>query len=471
MGVKFIDIFVNSVMGNKSSSLLGHKKLETVFSSLVEQVGLKQTVLIRQVSNDRAQEVQFHRFIKNKKVIPKKLIDYSWQGSTINFAKKHLLVISDTTQVVFAPDQKREFVGYVSHNTKKEGFNLHPAILLDATDGGCYGLGGIHISRYEKSKQKKQTRSAYVKKTFEENERYKWFDAPNQAIQNCAGAECYTLVGDRESDIYALISKTKDAQWEFLYRCRTDRKIENGAKEKLYETIEGWEVEHHYDLDLKSTKRRTAHIARLDVKFGQVTIKRPKGHPDKNLPKQIEIGVIEVKEQVSTIVGNEAPIHWRLLTSHPIDDLNQVMEIIQWYIWRWIIEQLFRTFKSKGLAIENAEIKTFHGLKNLATIALLAAIQVIQLVQAREGQTIQKMENSFDEKEKECLIALNKKLEGKTAKQKNPHSNNTLAFAAWVIARLGGWKGYASERPPGPITIIRGLSQFYNVLQGFYLRL
>jgi len=461
-------------MGKKSSSIFGHKKLDQVFTPLVEQIGLKQNVLIRQVSKDRAQEVQFHRFINNEKVTPKKLIDYSWQTSTSDYIKKHILVVSDTSQLVFSPDERREYIGYVSHNTEKEGFNIHPAILLDAHDGGCYGLGGINISRYEKPsipKKKKQVKSNYVKKPFEENERYKWFDAPNQAIKNCSGASAYTLIGDRESDIYTLIAKTLDAQWQFLYRCKSNRRIEDGTKKKLFETIDQWKVQHRYDLELRSTQKRTAHTARLDVKFGQVIIKRPEEHPDKSLPLHIKIGVIEVKEQASTVIANEAPIHWRLLTSHPIDKVAQVKKIIQWYVWRWTIEQLFRTFKSKGLAIEKAELKTYHGLKNLATIALLAATQVIQLVQARKGNTIQRIEDSFDEQEKECLIALNEKLEGKTQKQKNPYSNNTLAFASWVIARLGGWKGYASERPPGPITIIRGLSQFYTILQGFYLRL
>ncbi len=32
--------------------------------------------------------------------------------------------------------------------------------------------------------------------------------------------------------------------------------------------------------------------------------------------------------------------------------------------------------------------------------------------------------------------------------------------ASWMIARLGGWKGYASERKPGPITMHYGLIRF-----------
>ncbi|MGA8447201.1 MAG: hypothetical protein WB766_18710, partial [Roseiarcus sp.] len=42
------------------------------------------------------------------------------------------------------------------------------------------------------------------------------------------------------------------------------------------------------------------------------------------------------------------------------------------------------------------------------------------------------------------------------AKQKNPHPPGSLAFAAWVFARLGGWTGYYGK--PGPIVMLRGLT-------------
>ncbi|TIM04298.1 hypothetical protein [Mesorhizobium sp.] len=66
----------------------------------------------------------------------------------------------------------------------------------------------------------------------------------------------------------------------------------------------------------------------------------------------------------------------------------------------------------------------------------------------------------------EALIA---RLEGKTQKQNNPHPQHTLAWAAWCIARLGGWNGYAKERPPGPVTFSNGLRRFHAIAEGFAL--
>jgi len=69
------------------------------------------------------------------------------------------------------------------------------------------------------------------------------------------------------------------------------------------------------------------------------------------------------------------------------------------------------------------------------------------------------------------LQKVNERLEGKTEKQKNPFPSNKLNWAAWIIARLGGWKGYKSQKPPGPITMKTGLDKFQNIFQGYQLYL
>jgi hypothetical protein len=189
------------------------------------------------------------------------------------------------------------------------------------------------------------------------------------------------------------------------------------------------------------------------------------------LPETLTVHVVEVKERPDSVVNNEKPVHWVLLTSHSIDSVEKAMQIIRYYRWRWVIEQTFRTLKSQGLAIEESEVTTFEGLANLAFMALIAAVQIMQLVQAREGKTAQPIESVFSHAEIEVLKVINPTLEGKTEKLKNPHPPESLAFAAWVIARLAGWSGYTKQRPPGPITMKIGLIRFKNIAQGFILRI
>ena len=42
-------------------------------------------------------------------------------------------------------------------------------------------------------------------------------------------------------------------------------------------------------------------------------------------------------------------------------------------------------------------------------------------------------------------------------------NGESLSWAVWVIARLGGWSGYASQRPSVPSTMSRGLKKFKTI--------
>lgn len=94
----------------------------------------------------------------------------------------------------------------------------------------------------------------------------------------------------------------------------------------------------------------------------------------------------------------------------------------------------------------------------------------MQLTQARNGESAEPASVAFDGSEVEALAALDAGLEGKTAKQKNPHAKHSLAWASWIIARLGGWDGYPSSKPPGPITFKHGLDYFRAIAKGWSLR-
>ena len=68
----------------------------------------------------------------------------------------------------------------------------------------------------------------------------------------------------------------------------------------------------------------------------------------------------------------------------------------------------------------------------------------------------------------EALSLQQPALEGRTAKQKNPHPKGSLAYTSWVCARLGGWTGYYGK--PGPITMMHGLRSLKAMLNGWKLR-
>ena len=71
---------------------------------------------------------------------------------------------------------------------------------------------------------------------------------------------------------------------------------------------------------------------------------------------------------------------------------------------------------------------------------------------------------AFSEPEIDTIEALSPVLGGGTERQCNPHPPRSLASAAWVMARLGGWNCCCA--PPGPITMRRGRERFGAMHEG-----
>lgn len=456
----------------KSISILGDQRLERSHGKLVDAMFQKQRVVLRALGNNRTEEVVFGRFLRNPRINPSNLVKQFWHTHPVEWKEKHLLIIEDTTTASFGLFMNRKGLGVIAKEGTKTGFYLHSALILDAADLSCHGLGAVKAYlRDERTAEEKASRRLDLRRMpFETKERYKWCSVTEEAVRNCPQALRYTIVGDRELDIYDVMARFTENKWDFVLRSAASRSLKF-EPETLFPVVANWPVLHTYPVKLPATPERSAHEAMLSLKFGPVTILKSDSHLDKNLMPAIPLYVVEVKEQPDTVVGHEKPVHWLILTSHTVQSVEQAQQIVRWYRERWMTEQTFRTLKSEGLDLENSEVETYESLANLATLAMLAATQIMQLVNARNGQTSQTLDETFTPIEIDCLQKLNPALEGQTTKQKNPYIHNSLAFASWVIARLGGWSGYSSQRPPGPITMLNGIVRFYNMLEGASLKL
>ena len=136
---------------------------------------------------------------------------------------------------------------------------------------------------------------------------------------------------------------------------------------------------------------------------------------------------------------------------------------------RWFIEEGFRLLKNKGYKIENNQLENGYALRKLTVLLLHNVLRVMQMLIAYQSTEEQDAAIAFTENEISCLNIVSKKYEGKTEKLKNTHKQGTLKWATWIIARLGGWSGYSSQRPPGPITLKNGLDNFNYIYIGWMM--
>jgi hypothetical protein len=403
--------------------------------------------------------VGFSRFLANGRVTAESLIE-GWAVSTAAAcAGRHVLAIQDTSEINFSTTaDNRRGLGEIGKGSGR-GVLLHPMLAVDAGTGGVLGLAAGRI----------WTRAGRVeiphnKRPLSEKESERWLTTAEAAKPVLAGAAMVTEVSDRESDIYAKWARLPGANFHILTRATHDRPIKEGGK--LSTTI--LRPAGKADVELAERPTRPARTAHLVARFGPVTLARPKNTIEKDLPKTVTVNLVEVAE-VGAPPGAE-PILWRLLTTHAVEDAAMAWRVVGWYRMRWTIEQFFRTLKQQGLRLEDSQLESAERLIKLTAIAARAACVIMQLVQARDGRSLQSAEIAFTPTEIETLHALLPEVEGKTALQKNPHPPGSLAWAAWIIAKLGGWDGYPKSKPPGPITFRHGLAYFHSLAHGWRLR-
>lgn len=450
----------------------GDKRLEKVGNLLHSCILEKNCVSLRKIAKDRAMEVRFGRFLSNEQVTVKELKEQKISQASRLSSGRHVLGIQDTTELNYQAHASRvSGLGPVG-NGKDKGLFLHPLLVLDAESSACLGFGAIHtwIREWPTGPvDKKKNSHDYRKLLIEEKESYRWLETAATAKKYLAEAKMLTIIADRESDIYEEWYRIPDEKTHLLTRACYNRRLGNGLL--LSDYVNSLEVQCIKLVPVRERdKNRSAHLAKLEIRFGEVEITRPAGCSDKNAPKKIKLRVIDVKELPESVINEEKPIHWRLLTTHIIDRVEDALQLVTWYCCRWNIEQLFRTLKKQGFRVESSQIETGSGLTKLAVIALGCALQTMQLTLARYDEKQERpLSDLFTEDEAILLHALLTGLEGKTEKQKNPYQKGKLAWGAWIIARLGGWKGYASERPPGPITMYEGQQEFAALHRGWRL--
>jgi len=400
-------------------------------------------VRVRRLGGSRAGEIRLTRFLRNEAVSPEAMIAEAARLTGPRCAGRHVLAIQDTTVV---------------RSQGGGGLYLHPVLAVDAESGSILGLTGASFLR--RTGGGKADRR---KKPAKDKQSRRWLDGARASVEACRGAARLTVIADRESDIFSLFAR-RPAEADLIVRAAHDRALEDGGR--LFGAVDALAVAGRAELDLPAKAGRKARKAKVAARFMTAKLARPRNGLVEDLPTKVDVTVVDVREENPPL--GEAVVHWRLITTHPVADAAEAFVVADLYRRRWAIEQLFRTLKTQGFDIEGLLIEEEAPLCRLTMAALIAAVTIQQLVHARDGDKgpglLRPLTDAFEPEDRPLLEAFTARLEGKTQRQKNSHPPGSLAYGAWVCARLGGWTGYYGK--PGPIVMLEGWLYFQAAKHG-----
>lgn len=382
---------------------------------------------------------------------------------------EHVLVLQDTSEVNYHAHNGRfkvndPHLGVLSNNIST-GLLAHAGLAVSASTELPIGLSYIEINHrpFDRTPVTSHQREQLPLK---DKESYRWLQTVEQSRKCLSDASQVTVIGDRESDIYELFACRADSQTHILVRNYNDRKTASGKKISNHFDEKQWEGEKV--VTLVGNQHRPTRQATLQFRWTELNL----APPDKRKKllqdyPMVNLWGVEVMEIPASVPEGEEGIHWRLLTTHPVVDLEMANQITHWYSLRWLIEELFRILK-QGLNVEKSQFETGIALKKLLTLSLHASWKILLMKQNRLNTHQLDADICFSAQQIQCLQALQPGLQGKTNKQQNPFKVDSLAWAAWLIARLGGWKpAPLDKRPFGVVSLARGMQVFQNQFNGW----
>jgi Transposase DNA-binding len=439
----------------------GNKILNDLFSKSVHS--------IRQFSQSEADAKGVYRFLSNDRVSEDDIIMNLSTTCKTACTGKFVVCIQDTTEINLSKHRNRilkdEFIG--TTNQKGEyglGFLLHPSFVLDAQSGIPYGYADIKVWNRSLTLKTKFERS-YNKLPITEKESYKWIEVSENTKNTLSDTvEGMVIVQDREGDIYEQFATIPDQKTDLIIRARTNRTLVD--KSKLFTCLDQILPQGTYEINVAGClkTKRTKRLAKLDIRYKPIEISRTNG-TSKGVAPITQLYIIEVQER--GYKGTDK-ICWRLLTTIPVENVAIAKMCIEWYSWRWKIEEVFKILKKEGYDIEASELESALAIRKLCLMIMEVVIKLFLMRLAySEPETEITADAVFTAEEQEFLEEQIKKLEGKTERQKNPYKIKDLKRYVWLIARLGGWKSYESKRIPGITTLWIGMRYFKIAKEGW----
>lgn len=407
-------------------------------------------------NGDRAKTKAAYRFFDHEQVTMEAVLQSHYQATAQRMAKETVVVVpQDTTFLNYSThpaaenlgligSQAEGLIGLVVHDTM--AFNLE-GTPLGLVDVQCWARDPEQFGKKHKRRQLQ----------FEEKESVKWLrslEALERLQKQCPQTQIISI-GDREADIYELfVWGQKPGRPALLIRANHDRRLrdEHGY---LWEAMAARDVAAIKELRLPRTAKRPARQARLELRFGPVTLRAPKTRA--KLP-DVKLWAVWARE-IDPPKGQKA-VEWMLLTNLAVEDVEQACKMLEYYTRRWGIEVFHKTLKS-GCQIESRQLGSADRIEACLAIDMVVAWRIFHLTKLGRETPDVPCTVYFEDIQWQALV-------GFIAKDPIPPAKPpSLRDATRMVASLGGFLGRKSDGEPGTETIWLGLQRLDDIAEAW----
>ena len=370
-----------------------------------------------------------YRFLSNPAFGYEDLLLPHW-SQTYNAATQcsRTLLLADTTEFDFTTHNALKGRGPVGNSREDIGFSLHTMLAMDPQTQEI--LGCMMLSPFirqlapigeTKAERKKRGRESHV-----------WEESVLQigrVPKHCQ----WIYVSDSNSDVYTFWQTCEDLGYDFVLRVAQDRNVEISQEDVQAELDEGHlktlaralpGVDAHL-VSIPAQHAQPRREARLHINFQKVHVQPPVNGASL---RKTEIAAWVVRVWESQPPEGQEPLEWILLTTLPIACPSEAWEVVQWYGWRWLLEDFHKALKT-GCRMEHHNLQSMEAQWKLLAVLTPIALRLLVIRHTAQQAGNTPATDVVSQKAIQVIVFLDRR-----------HRSITTAQDLWhAIARLGGY--------------------------------
>jgi len=342
-----------------------------------------------------------------------------------------VLCLQDTTELDFSSQPGMAGLGRLNDEAR-QGLYLHPTLVVTPAGVALGVIDAWMWARGPKDQPQVKESTRWVE----------GYEVVADLAERMPGTRL-VYVADREGDRRELMDAAprRGTPADWLVRAKHNRNTMAG--DKLWDRLSRSEPVGEVEFLLPAAPDRAARRVRQTLYRQVVTLPARKGAPP------VTVTAILAREENPP--PGEKALEWRLLTNREAETLEAVVELIDGYRRRWLVEIFFRILKS-GCRVEALPLGTLERLERALVIYLMIAWRILHWVTwGRECPDLP-CDVVFDPEEWQAAWIV-------AHRRPPPDTPPKLSDMVRLIAGFGGFLGRKHDGQPGPKAIWEGMQK------------